>query len=529
VSSSVNLPAPFGGINKKTPIAALNSPYCEELLNFNTTEAGIELRNGDSLWSYVHNTGPATTDTFLGFVKYGDIKLFYAAEPNAGNTRYFDITSAGAPSLAHTSAAATINSELFTLYFNKYVYTFGPSTAGGDYYNGSAWASWTWTFPTINPIGGCAFKNRAYFVPRGSATYGYGGIGAITGTVTEVDLAGIILEQSYLSTIAPITIVNNGATLQLLAFAFFSGEVLFYAGSYPDSASWELIGRGKVGKPLSYNSSIDFQGDALLRTRIGLVSLRDVFLSGGQMATTKTVSEEIDPIWISLVNVIIAQGGSTYNEASTGRVKRVFGDWWPSKNRIVISFPIKVVDGNLELGNTYFVFDTLRKSWSVHRSFGIGGVQGLTHFKDNIYISGGDVAAATTYLTVMQKEGGTDFQDDNYDAVTSTDYDFEMLTAPIPFPKTAVYQASLIEPILESDLYGQTNWNFVVDFGRQTSGDQTTDASTTAVAKPAVNVGMQNITFVQVKMSGTTTSGKSVGLDLYSYNVWYNAGDKGSR
>ncbi len=528
MSNSANLPAPYAGVNKKIPIAALKSPYCSSLLNFNTTEAGIELRNGDSLWSASLAVAPKTSDTFLGMVRYGDLKLFYAAEPNSGTTRYFDI-STGTASLSHTSAAATFNGEVFTLYFNKRVYTFASSGTGGDYYDGSSWGAWGWTFTSITPITGCAFKNRAYFVGRDTAIYAYGEISAVTGATTEVDLAGVILQQSSLSTIAPITVANAGQTLTLLAFVFFSGEVLFYSGSYPNSDSWNLEGRGKIAQPLSYNSCIDYQGDGLVLTRGGLVSLRDVYLSGGQQALSRTVSEAIDTEWTALVNVIISQGGSAYNEVSTGRLKYVFGVWWASQNRIVISFPIKVVAGNLELGNTYFVFDTLRGAWSPHRSAGIFGTKGMVEFKGSVFVSGGDAGTASTYLTVMKKEGSTEFQDANYDATTNVNYDFEFTSAPIPFPKTAVYEATQIEPILESDLYGQTNWNFISDFGRQTSGDQKTDALTTSVAKPAVNVGMQNITYVQVKMSGTTAASKEVGLNLYSYNVWFNAGEKGSR
>ena len=130
---------------------------------------------------------------------------------------------------------------------------------------------------------------------------------------------------------------------------------------------------------------------------------------------------------------------------------------------------------------------------------------------------------------VYEKEGSTGFTDRSANDDADTPYQYTMLSAPIPFPKTAVYEAVQIEPILESDLYAETNWSFVVDFGRQSSGNQKTDAATTAVAKPAVNVGMQNITYVQVQMSGTTAAAKTVGLDLYSYNVWYNSGEIASR
>lgn len=516
-------------MNKKTPIAALKSPYCESLINFNTTDAGIELRNGDSVWSAVHNTAPTTTDTFLAFVKYGDTKLFYTTQGDSGNNRYFDITT-GTASLAHTSATA-INGEIYTLYFNKNVYTFGTTTSVGDVYNGSAWGAWGWTFSTIAPIGGCAFKHRAYFVGRGTATYAYGNIDAIAGGTTEIDLGGVILEQSFLSTIAPVTIVTNGSTIQLLAFVFFSGEVLFYAGSYPDSDSWSLIGRGKTGKPLDYNCSIDYQGDALVMTRIGLVSLRDLFLSGGQQASSKTVSEAIDPLWTTLVNYGV-NGGSLYYDSAVGRVKFINGAWWSAENQIVIQFPFYDPDGVVSAGNTFFVFDTLRQAWSVHRSGGSGNdrsfVYAIANFRDSLFMNGFKDGAASTYLVILKKEGASDFQD-AYDNITKHSYYFESLMAPVPASKTSVMEADQIEPILETDLSAETNYNFVADFGRQTTNDQTAPNTLTTVSKPAANVGIQEATYMQVKMSGTTAASKSVGLKLYSYNVWFDRGAEASR
>ena len=527
MSNSANLPAPFLGIKQDTPVAAIESPYCENLLNFNTTDIGVSLRNGDSTWSSTKNVAPSTTDTFVGFVKYGNTKLFYAADQNAANVRYFDITSSGTPSVAHTSTTLASPSEIFTMYFGNRVFIFGDNVAAGDYFDGSSWGAWGFTFSTITPVGACGYKNRAYFMGWNSTIFSYGGIDAVTGATTEKDLSGVILEKSTLSTIAPVTVANAGQTLQLLAFVFFSGEVLFYSGSYPDSTTWTLEGRGKIGKPLNYNSSIDFQGDSLIMTRIGVVSLRDVFLSGGQNAITQTISRAIDPTWIELIAATIS--GSIFYDSASGRISYTRADWWQAQNRLIIGFPTLIdSSNNVVSGAFYFIYDTLRQAWYLHESAGVDALLGLVQFRDFIFICGNYSGDATHDLIIKQKEGATDFQDTDSGSVKAS-YSYEMLSAPIPFPKTAVYEATQIEPILESDLYAETNYNFVVDFGRQTSGNQPTDALTTSVAKPAVNVGMQNITYVQVKMSGTTAASKSVGLDLYSFNVWYNAGATGSR
>lgn len=540
MANSANLPAPFLGQDTLTPTAVLKSPYCETLFNFNTTEAGVSLRNGDSIWASkaLNSTGGATEERFRSFIPYGTTQLFMAVQCSGGVTavRYYGIsTEGGAPTLEYTSVSG-IGGEIFYNYFNGRVFTFGNFGTGvGDYYDGSAWGASTYSFAGgAEPVGACTFKNRQYFILKDSSSYGYSELEAVTGTVTTVPLAGVIAEKGTLLVIAPITLSNQVSSEQLLAFVFSTGEVLFYGGSYPDSASWNLVGTGTIDIPLNYNSAISpYRGDSLVACRNGLYSLRDLFLKGSQEAINAVVSRQITPTWTRLVSAILA-GGSTYVNPD-GRLIYSAIAWWKLQNRVIVSFRGYVDDsGNLQAGGTYFVLDTLRGSWSVHRSFGINTsgtsnfIQDLIVFKDEALFCSNMLANAGSTMIIASKEGGTDFQDVDTTS-TKVSFDYALLSAPIPFPKTAVYEATQIEPILESDLYAQTNWNLVADFGRQTSGNQKTDAATTAVAKPAVNVGMQNITYVQVKMSGTTAASKSVGLDLYSYNVWYDYGSEASR
>lgn len=535
MTKSANLPAPFGGQDTLTPTAVLASPLCERLFNFNTTEAGISLRHGDGKWSYqdLNTGGGTTTEDMIGFVKFGKDELFAAVETNAGVIRYYDISVKGAsPTLAYTSLNSSYTS-LYATYFNKRVFTFGAGNAVGDYYDGTSWGSWGYTLPaSFNPVGGCAYKNRQYFIGAQSSNYGYSEIDAVTGTVTKVQLGGVISEDSTLAIIAPFTISNQVSSETLLAFVFANGEVLFYSGSYPDAGDWGLAGRAKIGQPLGYNSSMPYQGDSLVACTTGLVSLRDMFLRGSGDALSLLITKPITPDWTDLISRFIYTNGEIAFNFRVGLA------WWEIKNKIVVSFAgtSAAPSPGITQGSTFFVFDTLRGAWSVH-SFaggfpGRGSGSKLISFLDEILFDGCGSAQASPAIPgimINSKEDADDFQDVNYDDATKSSYDFEMLGAPIPFPKTAVYEASQIEPILESDLYEGTNWEFVADFGRQSSGAGLTDALTTSVAKPAVNVGMQNITFVQVKMSGTTIADKTVGLDLYSYNVWYQSGLEASR
>jgi hypothetical protein len=529
---SANLPAPYLGQDTLTPTAVLKSPACETLFNFNTTEAGISLRYGDGAWAskLVNTAGGVTQETFRAFVAYGSAKLFMAVGCNNGvGTRYYDISTDGAaPTLAYTSTTG-IAGEVFYTYFNGRVFTFSTS-GGGDYYDGAAWGASTYSYPGgLVPIGGCVFKHRQYFIFKDGASYGYGEIDGLSGAVTEVPLASIVAEKAELWVIAPITISNEVSSQQLLAFVFSTGEVLFYSGSYPNGGDWALVGSANIGVPLNYNSCISpYRGDSLVACRDGLYSLRDLFLRGSQDALNLTLSRSITPDWTTLVDRIISDAVAI-GGVEPVRIPYVGAAWWKAESRLIIAVT-RFIKSNDELsfGNTFFILDTLRGGWTVHHTGDdndqVGDKMDLIVFKGRPLYCAGNLSSGSLPLYIANKEGRADFLDFGL-----SDYNYKMLSAPIPFPKTAVYSASQIEPILESDLYAQTDYSLVVDFGRQTSGSQKTDAATTSVAKPAANVGIGNITFVQVQLSGTTAASKTVGLKLYSYNVWYDGGKEGSR
>jgi len=520
VVSSANLPAPYAGVDENLPKAALRSPFCENLFNFNTNEAGISLRNGDSKY---YTITPAYTPAPRKLAAYGNTALF-AVDYKSSTTEML-IYNVETGATAYTSAASG-NDSFYSFYFNNYLYLFGQTVYyPGFQYDGATWTTITYTGSGLRPISGAVYNNRAYLAQYGEAAYWYSEISAVTGALTKINLAPILLEKSELYIITPITIADTVSSVNLLAFVFNSGEVLFYSGSYPDSDSWGLVGRGKIGPPVNYDSYVAYQGDALIFCDTGVVSLRDLFLKGSEAAASLTVNSRIQRTWTDLIQAMRVSFGNP----SVAINPHIRGVWDPKTNRIIISFPSYIDSSRTfqQSGSFYFVFDTLRKSWNFQRSYGNGSgrILDILRYKNKILT----LCEGSTKIMVYEKEGSTGFTDRSANDDADTPYQYTMLSAPIPLPKTAVYEAVQIEPILESDLYAETNWSFVVDFGRQSSGNQKTDAATTAVAKPAVNVGMQNITYVQVQMSGTTAAAKTVGLDLYSYNVWYNSGEIASR
>jgi hypothetical protein len=307
--------------------------------------------------------------------------------------------------------------------------------------------------------------------------------------------------------------------------------VLFYTGDYPNADNWSLVGRATVAQPLDFQSWFPYQGDTLLLTDAGVVSLRDLFLKGSEEGASLTLSSNAEKTWVSLVKAIRTALsnpiGPIFAGYADGRIRGVYDS---INSRLVISFPYYLAsNGAAGFGNFYFIFDTQLLAWSFHRS---GTVFTLVNFDAAFYKGKVLVASsneAITQYSVRVKEGGTSFMDKLNDGTTEVGYEYEAKFAPVPFTKDRVHSILSIEPILQSDLYGQTNYNLIADFGRQTTDDQKVDALTTSVQKPLVNVGITGANFVQVKISGTTVTAKTVGLTLYGCNVQYEAGEQGSR
>lgn len=512
MARSANLPAPFKGIDQLTPVAALSSPFCETLLNYNTTGAGIELRNGDSVFSDVPNTGGVTEHDIRGLFTFQN-QAIVASKTDLGLKYY--IGDKNTPlAFAANSTGGVSTSVLFSFEYMGYIWFTKENGGFLDKFDGTTWSAIGFTGAS-SAIGGVAYRNRAYFY-QGTTIY-FSNVQAISGALSSIDIASVLNITSNIVLLGSMTTGDDIEAENLFVIATQAGEVLFYSGSYPNGSDWRIRGRGKLPTIISFHP-IYYNGDILIMTVSGLYSLRLLLRTGSEKIGNLILSKEVQKTWEEIYGHL--QGAPDGN----------FGVFWEAKNRIVISSAL-VPDGSggYEAGNFFFIYDVLREAWTTHKSaqFNENYPSGfICVLNEDLLISPPD--DAWSEAVIWSKEGASDFQDVNLDG-TKEDYYYEMLSAPIPFPKTAVYEASLIEPILASDLYSETNWNLVADFGRQTTGDQTTNAGVSTVSKPAVNVGIQNITYVQVKVSGTTTQDKSVGLVLYSYNILYNAGEEGSR
>ncbi len=515
---AVPLPAPYGGINDGVPVVALQSPQCESLFNFNVTTDGVELRNGDKIFLSSSDVITQTNKLFA----YGDATAAFVVVYNGVNDVIYNIESG---SVVHTIGAGQDN--YFDLFFNNYLFLF--NAAGGVYFDGSAWGTIGYTYggSAFGGYGGNVYKNRAYIIRPDFPQYYYTNLYQVTGALPAeglVDLTTIVSQKCFLVTIAAFTLSDQVSAITVQAFILSTGEILFYEGDYPNAANWQLLGRAKIGQPLSINEPFTYQGDSLILCDNGLISLRDLFLKGSAAAANLSVNSNIQETWEELVQTARTQynnpTGPFLKSTTTGIVT---GLWDPKTSRIIILFPFRLVSpGVVDEAGFYFVFDTEIQAWMTQRSYGgTRAYRDMMRFKNKVLL----LTQTTTRMVVYEKEGATGFTDRNPADTGEVEYDYEIISAPISNGRMYVSRISSMDVIVNSDLHAQTNYYLIGDFGVQTTTAQKINAVSGVIQKTNANIGIE-ASFVQYKISGTTTSGKTVGYKLYGTNLWVSQGNR---
>lgn len=518
------LPAPFRGIDQKTPQIALQSPFCRYSLNFHSNNIGYELRSGDIKYSrFAFATGAHDSNKVLVLANYGSSKVILVAFSFFDSwIRFYDATTGS----MELSVGTVTAQEWQTLYFNKYLFFFTSDLglAPGKYYEGTGgtygdigYVKKTGTVGLFKPFGGNAYKNRAYMIQHNEPAYWYGGIDAIAGECPKVQLGMLTEEPSNLACICSFTLSDQVSAVAVQTFVFANGEIFFYTGSYPDSSDWTIVGKAKIPQPLYWNSVVSISGDSLVITDNGLYSMRDLFLKGSQNANVLSLSENIEPLWRDLIVAARANDG-----IPSGPLNRFISGTYDEKNsKIVIELPYIYNDGVLSLGSTSFIYDMTLNAWTLHQR----SIDTTFGTRDTVYFQGKLLQlwqSGTTHAFVSEREAGQSYVDRRASDVANVSYSYVIQSAPISNNNGLIQLISGMDLIIESDLYDSTSYKLIKNFGVQTTGTQKTNAPT-GLQQPFVNIGIEG-NYVQYELTGDTQESKTVGLKLYGTNIWIEEG-----
>ena len=519
------LPPPYKGENNQLPQIAVQSPFCEKMYNFNNIDGSLNLRQGHSIFAAKNQVGIAP----LNISSYdASTPLLFAMVGYGGDLYWYDITAGAFGAAAHTLAAAG-DDEIHTLYFNGYLFYFGesaltPASTGPQVYNGTVWGTSGLTWPaSFVPFGGNVHKNRAYFIDRLTGDYGYSELDSPnSGTVTRVSLSSLVFNKTVLFGIRSISMSENVTQENVQSFIMGNGEIFVYSGSYPGSvATWQLISRFRVSKVLYQNAIVDAKGDSFLLTETEILSLRNLFVSGYDAEKAEGIGAPFKNRWRQIVRGLL-------NSADSYRylIKGVYDE---AKDRLIISLPRYVdPDTGTVSGTKVFqvLYDFTLGAWYeyIQNDGSVAYTASACYFSGSPYV----FSSSTSYASVFKLEGKTNFLDDQTAGGSPTGIIYQMRTAPLPISKYGANSIEGVEILSTSDLYPQTNYKFVADLGRQTTGAQPLVAQGTTIAKPMANVGVQSATTVQLDVSGTSVSA-TTGLKIFGFNVWYNTGPEGAR
>lgn len=300
---AVTLPAPVKGLNLLVAQTAMKPDEALIMDNYFPEPYRVSLRGGSEDYS----TGYAATVESL--IPYhggdGSNKLFAAA-----GTAIYDATSGGAVGAAAVSSLTNARWQYVQF-----------SAGGGDYvvcvngadgvrtYSGSAWTTQTITGATAaNFVDVASHKSRLWFTSNGSTSAFYLGSGAIAGAATEFDLGPVYRLGGVLAFIVPVSFNSGAGFDDGLCFVSSEGEVALYIGTDPASAAtWALSGVFRIGRPLRQRGYTRLNGDALVLTSDGLVSLLSAMKLDPSTQSTAEISYKIDP---ALNTQITAQRGS---------------------------------------------------------------------------------------------------------------------------------------------------------------------------------------------------------------------------
>ena len=276
VSVGRSIPAPIGGWDASSPLAAMPIENAQILDNWIPRAGYVELRRG-FVAQQTGFTSPAETLMAYRGAAGGDV-LFAAA-----GGKIYDVTIQGAALGAPVFSGASSNRWTTTAFAN----------AGGAWLiacNGQdapiAFDGASWTAHAMSGTSGpitltpstlfnlFAHKGRLYFLEKGSLRVWNPAAGAIAGACTLLDLSSIFSKGGRL-VCGGTWSSQMGLTIDDFAvFMTDQGQLAVYQGADPTNASdFSLVGVFDLGPPLGPRALVKFGGDLAIVTADGVIPL----------------------------------------------------------------------------------------------------------------------------------------------------------------------------------------------------------------------------------------------------------------
>lgn len=500
----VPVPIPTAGLNKRDPLIDMAPQYCPWALNWEPEPQFCKVRKG-----FVIHTTISGVDEIIGLGVYGN-EMFAYCDMTSGDAQIFDVTTTTASS-DHTAGGTPAGTYPTNFAGRLAFVTSGSFATTSRVYNGSTWAATGFTLSAA-AVGGRtthSHKGRVYMTSAKTIYYS-STVGGVTGATTEWDVSTLFRSPWDITFMNTWSSPGERSSESYLVIGDAAGQVLVYAGDYPDAANWERVGDYQVGKSISYNSSLAFNGDVWFCTETGLISLKSLAQLGSDNIDDVSVSAAINPYWTKLVK-----------EVSEGEVLNFDVDasiaHWPQENKVFV-----LMNGFLDNSNTVtqdgsastlLVYNTVSRAWQVQKIASVAstGTRFITYFKDGVYYVTGNV---------VMRISPTVYKDEDYDdAGTYTEYALELDSAFLNFGSNKRFKSvKSFNPIFKTDFGGgKIGMRASADFGKKTTATSN-QALQDGYNNHPYNVGVEG-NYLQYQFRGTSDSTSTDGFELYSMGV----------
>jgi len=329
-SRNYTFPAPTRGLVLNENLAQAGRAGAQVLDNWFPTQTSARLRAGSTRIATIG----APVISMFNYATATITNLFAASD-----TALFDVSAVSSPT--------TVPTPVVTGQTSGY-YSFQPfATVGGNFlyavngtdqplvYDGGTWKkNDPTTQQSISATGldpkklhhVFAFKNRLFFIERGSMNVWYLAVDSIYGTLKQLSLAGVFQRGGSLLTGGTWSLDTGSGLDDQAVFISDQGEVAIYQGTDPSSATtWAIKGRYDITPPMGRRCLMSAGGDLLIGTRDGIVPLSEVLEKDSSALSLSAVTRTIEPAWKFDVT---ARGDKPWELLK-----------WPSMNMGIVSIP----------------------------------------------------------------------------------------------------------------------------------------------------------------------------------------------
>ena len=280
----ITIPVPLKGLNTvEQDTIAYNSGYAREFTNFGLYNSKARMRS--AVKSYIVNTTGGLGSDIYWFDTSGNAIL------KNGNIR---VISNGTGATSIGGACQTKATRCKHASLDLVIGLREPRLAA------SPFTAWTFTAATGSPLvttaitSACSHKGRLYV--SDGANIEYSAIAQITGAMQGKTNISSFLNGQAIQRMFSVSPTNNGKNNLLVVFGD-GGKILAFAGDYPASSNWQLIGSYDMATPASNVSYVEIDGNIWISTREYAYWLLDVLNGSPAYAYENSPSRSIEDLW----------------------------------------------------------------------------------------------------------------------------------------------------------------------------------------------------------------------------------------